>query len=174
MVVDYHRLLPYKSTLDKSVLETRNMDHFKKQLNRINDLSYVGFAVNVVLGAKHHSKEVHPLDYAYKSLECSLAPIAQESTEFSMINEYMNTTSNRNHELVSVFGVHREEESLNFRQHENDVNRKLLWHGSRIGNIMGILKQGLRAAPSTASNNVSIIKGIMYLFTYIHIYRVQC
>lgn len=72
-----------------------------------------------------------------------------------MIKNYMQSTSNGNHELVHLLAVNRGDEENRFRPFEKESNRKLLWHGSRVGNFMGILKQGLRVSPRTSSFNVS-------------------
>ncbi|OAD03837.1 hypothetical protein MUCCIDRAFT_125379, partial [Mucor lusitanicus CBS 277.49] len=48
-----------------------------------------------------------------------------------------------------------------------EANRKLLWHGSRVGNFMGILKQGLRATPRTSSKNGALLgDGIYFADTF--------
>lgn len=123
----------------------------------MEDLSYVGFAANVILAAKHHLNTINPLQYAYHALNCSLRPIEPESTEYQLIHNYMQSTTTGTYELVNLLAVNRADEEQRFRPFEQEANRKLLWHGSRIGNFMGILKQGLRVSPRTSTSNVSYI-----------------
>ncbi|CAF4575669.1 unnamed protein product, partial [Rotaria magnacalcarata] len=50
-------------------------------------------------------------------------------------------------EIEHIFKIERENEDKMF----NDVgNKMLLWHGSRLTNIAGIMSQGLRIAPPEA------------------------
>ena len=44
----------------------------------------------------------------------------------------------------------RENEGGRYQPFEQDPNRMLLWHGSRLTNFVGILSQGLRIAPPEA------------------------
>jgi hypothetical protein len=141
-------------------LYNHNNSAIFEELSKIEDLSYVGFAANVILAAKHHADNVHPLDYAYHTLNCSLKSIssATSPSEYQLIKKYMDSTAPQPHELVHLFTVNRADEESRFRPFENEYNRKLLWHGSRVGNFMGILKQGLRVTPRTSNViNVSII-----------------
>lgn len=142
-----------KSLLDLEQPKAYGASGYDAQVARMMNLSYTGFAVNVVLAAKHRMNEINPLDYAYHALNCSLKEISYSATEYNMVNSYMQSTC-QSHELVHLFAVNRQEEQIRYRPYEQDSNRMLLWHGSRIGNFMGILKQGLRGAPLTAKANV--------------------
>lgn len=157
--MEYARLLPRnddKNQPIRSLFDNQN-ENIKQELARIADLSYVGFAANVILAAKHHIKAINPLEYAYNTLNCSLRNITLEtkSAEYQLVKCYMDSTSAGNQELVHLFTVNRAEEEARFRPFEKEANRKLLWHGSRVGNFMGILKQGLRVSPRTSATNVS-------------------
>ncbi|KAI9257420.1 ankyrin repeat-containing domain protein [Sporodiniella umbellata] len=161
--VEYCRLMP-RSNSDKDIVKPILFEKsygsysssFDKEFASLLDLSYVGFAANVILAAKNQMNEISPLDYAYRSLNCSLQEIQESETDYDMIKSYMCSSSSGN-ELLNVFSVQREEEKSRFKPYENSPNRALLWHGSRIGNFMGILKQGLRGAPQIANNNGALL-----------------
>ena len=51
--------------------------------------------------------------------------------------------------IVDAFKVNRHGESEGFNP-KKLTNSKLLWHGSRFSNFVGILSQGLRIAPKEA------------------------
>lgn len=53
-------------------------------------------------------------------------------------------------EVLDVLDIAREGEEEAYTAHDGLDNRKLLWHGSRLTNFMGILSQGLRIAPKEA------------------------
>jgi len=53
-------------------------------------------------------------------------------------------------ELEDIFEVYREGEAERFAPFEKLKHHRLLWHGSRTSNYIGILSQGLRIAPPEA------------------------
>jgi hypothetical protein len=68
---------------------------------------------------------------------------------YKVICDYVKNTHAKSHSLYTVdvediFAVEREGEEENFKEFKDNENRRLLWHGSRTTNYMGILSQGLR------------------------------
>ena len=100
----------------------------------------------------HSSRGEHPIDTHYHELHCLLRPVEKEDELFQMVERYVRDTHGKTHtqyrlEVKGLFAVEREGEKERFM----DVgNRQLLWHGSRLTNWVGILKQGLRIAPPEA------------------------
>ncbi|KAM9066663.1 poly [ADP-ribose] polymerase 2 isoform X1 [Sarcophilus harrisii] len=95
----------------------------------------------------------HPLDQHYRNLHCALRPLDHSCHEFKVISQYLHSTHAPTHNdytmtLLEVFEVEKEGENEAFRK--DLPNRMLLWHGSRLGNWMGILSHGLRIAPPEA------------------------
>lgn len=144
--------MPHTGEANKPIRSLYSYDNSAifQELSKIEDLSYVGFAANVILAAKHHVDSINPLDYAYHTLNCSLKNVSpmDSASESQLIQRYMGS---QEHELVHLFTVNRADEESRFRPFENEPDRKLLWHGSRVGNFMGILKQGLRVTPRTSN-----------------------
>ncbi|KAG2201741.1 hypothetical protein INT47_002001, partial [Mucor saturninus] len=166
--VEYARLLPRigESNMPARRLFDDYYDDFKKECSRVEDLSYVSFASNVILAAKLHLDSIHPFQYVYQTLNCSLKTLSC-SSEYQMIKNYMQSTSNGSNELVHLLAVNRTEEESRFDPYKTESNRKLLWHGSRVGNVMGILKQGLRVSPKTSSSNGAMLgNGIYFADTF--------
>uniref|UniRef100_A0A674ISU1 Poly [ADP-ribose] polymerase n=1 Tax=Terrapene triunguis TaxID=2587831 RepID=A0A674ISU1_9SAUR len=98
-----------------------------------------------------HGQE-HPLDRSYRTLGCELHPLERDSAHFQVLERYLLSTHAPTHrdysmELLEAFTLRRAGESP-FRA--SLPNRTLLWHGSRLGNWVGILSQGLRVAPPEA------------------------
>ncbi|XP_068953804.1 poly [ADP-ribose] polymerase 2 isoform X1 [Petaurus breviceps papuanus] len=95
----------------------------------------------------------HPLDQHYRKLHCGLRPLDHSCHEFKVISQYLHSTHAPTHKdytmtLLDVFEVEKEGENEAFRK--DLPNRMLLWHGSRLGNWVGILSHGLRIAPPEA------------------------
>ncbi|KAK1354221.1 Poly [ADP-ribose] polymerase [Heracleum sosnowskyi] len=96
-----------------------------------------------------------PLYSSYERLNCKLLPLEVHSKEFSMVSKYMKNTHAKTHsnytvDVVQILRVSREGEAERFKKFSGTKNRMLLWHGSRLTNWTGILKQGLRIAPPEA------------------------
>jgi len=55
--------------------------------------------------------------------------------------------------MIDLFRIEREGEVERFSRFDCISNHKLLWHGSRLSNFVGILSQGLRIAPPEAPHS---------------------
>ena len=107
-------------------------------------------------------KQIH--DY-YKQLKCDIRSISPSEEIYSILNKYLTAKmdkkdsdgfgsyySYRNRlSLVKAFELKRYGEEEKFKKELG--NKKLLWHGSRITNFVGILSQGLRIAPPEAPSS---------------------
>lgn len=123
----------------------------EKKLDMMNALDDMEVASKLLAGAEKSSE--HPIDAAYHSLKTELVPLDHNSDTFKMILEYIQNSHAPTHsgytlELEDVFEVKREGEKERFTADMG--NHRLLWHGSRITNFMGILSTGLRIAPPEA------------------------
>ncbi|EFO96920.1 hypothetical protein CRE_17273 [Caenorhabditis remanei] len=95
---------------------------------------------------------VDPVDSNYQRLRCSMTPLDKNSFDYELIKEYMKNTQGSTHDvncdLIDILEINRESESTKFKKEIG--NRRLLWHGSGLRNLTGILGQGLRIAPPEA------------------------
>ena len=107
-------------------------------------------------------KQIH--DY-YNKLKCDIRSISPTEEIYSILNKYLTAKVDRNDSdgfggyygyrnrvsLIKAFELNRQGELEKFK---NELgNKKLLWHGSRITNFVGILSQGLRIAPPEAPSS---------------------
>ena len=110
---------------------------------------------------KRRSKRKNPVDVHYKALRCDINKISKFCTEYNMICKAMKGTHAAGHnkyelKVLDVFEVNRkgsEFRHMPFRnafEGKENGNCKMLWHGSRLSNFVGILSQGLRIAPPQA------------------------
>jgi len=111
---------------------------------------------------------VHPADQNYKKLGALLKPLSDFSREFKMIKRYIDNGYDPAKlgykiKLQTVFAVSRPGERDEFSPFKMLRPRKLLWHGSRMCNYVGILNQGLRVAPPEAPTTGYLFgKGIYF------------
>ena len=66
-----------------------------------------------------------------------------------MVTKYFNVNVQSHIKLQEVYKVARPAEQTGFNPSNLD-NKKLLWHGTRFSNFVGILTQGMRIAPPEA------------------------
>jgi len=82
-----------------------------------------------------------------------------------MLESYLTNSSSDNKYqkliLLEAFELTKHKEDEKFMKHLE--TRKLLWHGSRITNFVGILSQGLRIAPPEAPSSGYLFgKGVYF------------
>ncbi|XP_036374761.1 poly [ADP-ribose] polymerase 2 isoform X2 [Megalops cyprinoides] len=129
----------------------RTEEELKEKIALLEALSDIQIAVKM---AESDADSVeHPLDRQYGSLRCRLQPLAPDSQQYKVIEQYLQSTHAPTHSdytmsILDIFTVEREGEADSF--HTQLHNRALLWHGSRMSNWVGILSQGLRVAPPEA------------------------
>jgi poly [ADP-ribose] polymerase len=139
------------------------LDLIKQKTDMLESLSNLEIASKLL---KKHSATSNPVDDAYNSLKCELVPVDPTSEEYSLVQKYMKNThgpthSSYNLEIAQLFKVDRQGEKQRFESSSYKQNKRLLFHGSRTMNFMGILSQGLRIAPPEApSTGYMFGKGI--------------
>ena len=145
--------------------------------------------LKLFLGSLKHLSTTNPVDYVYNSIGCKLTPlpsptyeqnpqsesdfisdfIAKTSPQYRQNNYYYGKNSENNNQEIVIRNVYKIENSVNDSKFnpENKGNRILLFHGTRVQNILGILSQGLMIAPVEApSSGYKYGKGI-YLTDFI-------
>jgi len=102
----------------------------------------------------------NPIDKNYDLLKAEIVPLDQTSDEYDAIVKYLNATvGGRKLKLLEVFKVKRESEPARFKQHDDIVERKLLWHGTNVAVLVAILSTGLRIMPHSGGR---VGKGIYF------------
>lgn len=95
-----------------------------------------------------------PIDINYRKLRAKIVPLEAYRAEYNLISQMVQNTQSTEFkfhvELEEVFEVEREGEADRFQPFKVLPHHRLLWHGSRATNYIGILSQGLRVAPPEA------------------------
>lgn len=112
------------------------------------------------------NKEKNLFDLCYEHLQQSaeITMLNKASGMYAQICAYVENTQPQPpyYRVDEVFEVTRHEEIMRYEPYENNYNRQLLFHGTRIQNFVGILTNGLKISPpgqahclnSTISNPV--------------------
>lgn len=144
----FFSLIPHDFGFQKMsnfILDTE--EKVKSKLDMLQSLSDMQVATKIL--DQGTSPEENILDANYRKLECKLKPIDHKSKEYKLIEQYISDSKGSYKiQLIDIFEVDRKGEKERFKKEIG--NRMLLWHGSGIGNFVGILSQGLRIAPPEA------------------------
>ena len=165
---EFYTKIPHDFGMKKPPL-IRSSEEIKEKMELLDALNDIQIAVTV-MKEERKKASVNKLDVYYESLQCKIDPLATGCPEYAMIKKYIkNSTSNYlsygitddNLSIEDIFEVERDEDEKRFKK---DIgNRMLLWHGSRLTNWCGILKQGLRIAPPEApASGYSYGKGVYF------------
>ncbi|KAL1517903.1 hypothetical protein ABEB36_001606 [Hypothenemus hampei] len=145
----FYTLIPHSFGIDQVPI-LRDTDIIKQKLEMIDSLMEMQVAYNLMKSGTEHT-----VDSYYKQLNTEIDILDKNGEEFSIIHEYVKNTHATTHDnydldVQEVFVVKRHGEDKRYKPFRKLPNRKLLWHGSRITNFVGILSQGLRIAPPEA------------------------
>ncbi|KAH9281681.1 Poly [ADP-ribose] polymerase 2 [Echinococcus granulosus] len=123
----------------------------KTELDLLKALEDIEAAFSII---KQEGKTVdmHPADRNYSNLKCNIKPIPSGDRMEKVIKDYVDMTHAPTHdvyklEVLQTFELEKSGEAEAFCDYGT---RRLLWHGSRITNWMGILGRGLKIAPREA------------------------
>lgn len=145
---EFYTRIPHTFGMKKPPL-IRDSQTVKQKIQLLEALGDIEIAINIL---KQGDITENPIDRTYKSLECEIESLSQNSTEYKLVETYLLNTHAATHtgysmKLLEVFSCHKSAETSQFLDYGN---RMLLWHGSRLTNWVGILSRGLRIAPPEA------------------------
>ncbi|TYZ66323.1 hypothetical protein PybrP1_002804, partial [[Pythium] brassicae (nom. inval.)] len=119
-------------------------------------------------GSGGAAEPTHPLDAQYAMLKTEMEALDPASDEFQVIERFVARTQAPSQtayrlKIKSVLKITRPAEQEPRAAFAHVDNHRLLWHGSRLSNVVGILSQGLRVAPPEAPKNGYMFgKGIYF------------
>ena len=145
----YYELIPKAKFKNSCILPFDRLDDVKNEIQIIDNLTYVEKAVNILLGANNRINAINPLDYIYNSLQTYFELLIKDSPEFMTIEKYIKNTSG-NDKVINIFRVTRKGETERIDKFKDLPNHYLLFHGTKIFNLIGIFSNGLKIAPPEA------------------------
>ena len=125
-----------------------------KEVRLLEALGDIEVVTKLVNNQSESIDPVNPLDEKYKELDCRISDATKiESTKIQQLLTHTHAPTHSQYESIKLIKAFKltpsnqnEHTFKDFKNHD----RKLLWHGTRITNVCGILKQGLRIAPPEA------------------------
>ncbi|KAF9432768.1 Poly [ADP-ribose] polymerase 2 [Entomortierella beljakovae] len=156
---DFYTVIPHSFGMRTPPI-IRDAPMLKKKLEMLEALGEIEIAQKLIKETKKNAETIihNPLDKQYDSLGLNkLEPMDKSSERFELIDKFVKNSHGATHnyynlEVQEVFDLDRggEKERFDESGFSNFHNRRLLWHGSRLTNYVGILSQGLRIAPPEA------------------------
>ena len=161
----FYSLIPHDFGFQKMVnfiIDTK--EKLKAKIEMIESLSDITIATKIIGDEKDEDDENQLLFSYYKKLNCTIRHIDPKEEIYDKLKTYLTAkspSSSRKLTLVEAFEVEREGEKA--RYNGKLGNKRLLWHGTRITNYVGILSQGLRIAPPEAPSSGYLFGKGIYL-----------
>ena len=147
---EYYSSIPQEQKTD--ILDFKVYETQEELLQLLKDILNVG----EVTGSSLYSNS---MDVKYKSLGCQIELLEKDSNEFKEISKML---TDKRMEIKNIYSV--------IRPSERDVfthsigNQKILFHGSRTSNIVGILSRGLLTPKIVVSKGVKRTGMKVYFF----------
>ena len=169
---DFYTQIPHNFGFQKMAnFIIDSLDKVKEKIDMISVLSDMKITLKILENVdkekteeyeNEEEKQIH--DY-YNQLKCDIRTISPSEEIYSILKKYLTAKVDkndsdhfggyygyRNHlSLVKAYELNRHGEKEKFLNKLG--NKKLLWHGSRMTNFVGILSQGLRIAPPEAPSS---------------------
>lgn len=145
----FYSLIPHNFGVGRPpLMNTKEM--INKKYEMLSDMQQMDITYNILI--EKIEVEMNPVDIYYRKLNSmvDITDLDKDCDEYKEISSYVKNTTLRNQanrsgiELLHVFKILRHEEIERFARFEGTANRKLLFHGTRLTNIVGIMTNGLK------------------------------
>ena len=168
---EFYTMIPHNFGMQKMInFKIDTVDKVRDKMYLVNNLINIQDTYEMLksgkkdkVNPKPQAKRPNPIDENFAKLAIKMQTIKAQEAEYKFIEEYVQ--KGRGHQklkIVDCFRVERPGEIRDFNPKKLD-NKKLLWHGSRFSNFVGILTQGLRIAPPEApSTGYNFGKGVYF------------
>ena len=147
----YYELIPTNQYMQESIPPVTNSWMVSELRKKLNDLLYFEVAIKLLCAATYRKREINPIDYVVDALGVKIGRVAPETDEFKIISEYITVGrqgGSMKNFIANVYGIERQHEKEAITRWGKVGNRTLLWHGTRAENIVGIMQNGFRIAPT--------------------------
>ncbi|KAI3634006.1 hypothetical protein MIR68_007610 [Amoeboaphelidium protococcarum] len=170
----FYTLIPHTFTGRPPLLDNEQIIKTKLDLlDQLREIEVATKMMKVNASAQLQDSDKDPLDIQFELLNAKIQPMRKSSQEFKLIKQSLETTHAPTHseyklQLLDAYEIERAEERSRYdvllsSSPDMASNRRMLWHGSRTSNFVGILSEGLRIAPPEApSTGYMFGKGVYF------------
>lgn len=149
----FYTLVPHDFGTERpTIINTAELIQTKTEM--IEALMEIEIAYGM-LNIDDSKSDINSLDAYYEKLKTDITTLSHDDDEFKLLHKYVKNTHAQTHsnyelEVQEIYKVVRQGESRRYKPFKKLHNRKLLWHGSRVTNFVGIMSHGLKIAPPEA------------------------
>ena len=164
----YYELMPFTDERNDFISPINNFNILKNEIDKCKSYNYIENTLKIFLGSLNHINTINPIDYIYESLGIKIKALdLKEKISISKyLIEYIKETYNSTkYGISNIFEIEKSNNDSKFNP-ENKENVVLLFHGTKIQNLLGILSQGLLIAPIEASSTGASYGNGIYLSDY--------
>ncbi|CAF3379069.1 unnamed protein product [Rotaria sp. Silwood1] len=156
---EFYSIIPLRGYADEKLPIIDNEAILRQKEKIIYDLLELELSYKIFLGAQANLKNISPLDYLYKSMNCQFEAMNKDDIDSQLILRYI-WASTTNIKVEQIFKIARPNEDARLFKSNLD-NHYLLWHGTSICNLISVLNRGLLVGPLDATATGSLFgKGI--------------
>lgn len=151
----FYSIIPHKASSKDAIVSKEDL---VKKAEMLRDLDSIQFAYEFVYKSGESGENI--LDDFYAKLSTEIEPLHENAKQYEIIKEAFDSTKlNQNCYVQQIFKIQRkeEEEEGNYEMFNTLSNHRLLWHGSPIIRIIGILARGLEIAPAEATVTAGVL-----------------
>ena len=105
MSSEYFELIPYHEFSWDKIEPLTNDDQLSNAVQKLTNLMDLELTNRILLGAHYRKKDVNPMDYVYRSLECQMQLLDENSTEAQLILQHIQNTSKCLFSLLPPFHI---------------------------------------------------------------------
>ena len=125
-----------------------------KYMNMLNEVSNMVITTTII-------KSVSNIDSIYDRLNTKISVLKSDTNMYKVLKNYIYSSLASTHhfkfDIHSIYGLTRENEEKNYKEFSKDIgNKTLLFHGTRLTNLVGILSTNLLCDPSKLGMNVHV------------------
>ncbi len=152
---EFYTLIPIVCGRNKPpVMSTAKL--IGKNVDMLNELSLMAYGTAVTTKQKKYSI----MDF-YSELQTDIVPLDPTDQMYKILSNYLGRSMAPTHhfgfDVLNILQIDRHSERDSYDAHSSNIkNKTLLFHGTRVSNMIGILKNGLIVDPSRLGINVSI------------------
>ena len=152
----YYSIVPCNFGKEKRLPNIDILDRYEELNCNLDALEDIIMAGDVIKLSKSADSSINPIDAIYNSLGVKLSMIDDDSEIFDIIKSWMRNTRGSTHSYKSmtpsiIYEVHSTNKIYESK-FGHYTNKTLLWHGTRMINILNIFKNGLIIKPSWSSH----------------------
>lgn len=154
---EFYTLIPYACGRQAPpVINSKKL--IGKNVNLLNELSQMVFGTCIVTKFKNNNNN---LLKTYNSLNTTIVPLDKSDEMYKILALYLKNSKAPTHDfdykIMEIFEIDRIGEKDLYDAFSKKIsNKTLLFHGTRVSNMVGILTTGLLCDPSKLGINVSI------------------